>query len=1007
MLKKSKQSYSRHLRKEKRQNERDKKISTTAKRLLEDVVTNVIGEKNPKSYNVQKQAWESVISRLNEEMISNSSKKAVFNELSSLFSSQFEHAPDIIKRTNTTTLQREETLRNEQWHISTKLIMDWYYAEHLNKAPTAEKTLHLKFTFIERAWINGGICHEEYLKALENAIDGPHPLVKVGSRYAITCTILPDKNFPSNTSEIIDGETQYLHQFYYYPDDVNLFILNLYLFSKQKADKCTNNENLPASATATLVSSIPSKCSTIHGIDITLNTCDHSLPQILVEYAIGNITSVSLPLSYLRRLNRNPSIALNYNENYHSKKIPKTETKCGNSTNTFLISKNTYAIQHLRKIIRDKNSTRIQRIDNLYKLSDSCVTQNEKVMVDWSIHHLEDRKNSPSTALRYLSAISTGWLIETYNIRLDSLDGSDFIQIYKTILQEYSDDKTSFNAYRCMDFHNFLTDKYGFSKLDGSLSEYFDENIINIRAGYIDEPLFSSLLQAIDAARDIDHYRKLMIKTIFIFLYRGGFRKSEIEKLRMIDVEKSQELNIDIRDNRFGRNKTSSAYRRIPLDCLLLPDERRIILSYITERTYHKDKRGLFFHDALNIFEPFNMNELGVYARNIMQNLSEGLYYCLHTFRHTAISRLQIIAHYRDIGIPEILSRCIPYNKQQIETIYSCIFGNNRKLDLYHCLAAYAGHLTPDITLKNYCHFTDIIMASYLSRKEQSINRKALAQIASISDKKARAIFQKEIINTAELIKHYERSLTTYVKTETLHTQQDSVTQLTTPPNPLDFFPILEPALLQYSQGFDYSYFAYSYGLDEHSIGEWHQIAEHLKNIPTNKGNPRLNTAGNLLPDIPTKREDFLDFNRALTRFRKLVTNGQQEDVKKFIQLHLTRHITEHNTVKLESPEEFEEYMRVGKALFSLNRWTILLKCHNDECTKKWKQVIKINFEEKPLRKKIAFPQGVGYITLLRKKDDPQGNSRSSVLRVLCHRLAILLFTATEVKNWIPLRNPK
>src|SRR5690606_41327865 len=81
-----------------------------------------------------------------------------------------------------------------------------------------------------------------------------------------------------------------------------LFILHLYLFSKQKADKCTNNENLPASATATLVSSIPSKCSTIHGIDITLNTCDHSLPQILVEYAIDRkstrLNSSHVKISY-------------------------------------------------------------------------------------------------------------------------------------------------------------------------------------------------------------------------------------------------------------------------------------------------------------------------------------------------------------------------------------------------------------------------------------------------------------------------------------------------------------------------------------------------------------------------------------------------------------------------------------------------------------------------------------------------------------------------------------
>ncbi|MEZ5495219.1 MAG: tyrosine-type recombinase/integrase [Gammaproteobacteria bacterium] len=71
---------------------------------------------------------------------------------------------------------------------------------------------------------------------------------------------------------------------------------------------------------------------------------------------------------------------------------------------------------------------------------------------------------------------------------------------------------------------------------------------------------------------DLQYYKRMMI-SIFIILYRTGLRVGEVLKIKLKDIEISDEFWIDIRENNKGDNKTYSSLRRIPLGILLKKEE--------------------------------------------------------------------------------------------------------------------------------------------------------------------------------------------------------------------------------------------------------------------------------------------------------------------------------------------------------------------------------------------------------------------------------------------------
>jgi len=91
----------------------------------------------------------------------------------------------------------------------------------------------------------------------------------------------------------------------------------------------------------------------------------------------------------------------------------------------------------------------------------------------------------------------------------------------------------------------------------------------HVRSNFINEALFSSVLQTIDRIQDCSEPIRHQLKVIAILTYRGGLRLSEVLKLQLKDLESSEEGWLFVRNNRYDDNKNTYSRRKIPLWPLL------------------------------------------------------------------------------------------------------------------------------------------------------------------------------------------------------------------------------------------------------------------------------------------------------------------------------------------------------------------------------------------------------------------------------------------------------
>ncbi|WP_279475511.1 hypothetical protein [Aeromonas veronii] len=86
----------------------------------------------------------------------------------------------------------------------------------------------------------------------------------------------------------------------------------------------------------------------------------------------------------------------------------------------------------------------------------------------------------------------------------------------------------------------------------------------HVRATYLSEPLFRQLLRGMERMTHTSSSYRECLSALYIVAYRAGLRLSEIQKLRLKDIERSPECWLYIRDTRLDDGKSDSATRKIP-----------------------------------------------------------------------------------------------------------------------------------------------------------------------------------------------------------------------------------------------------------------------------------------------------------------------------------------------------------------------------------------------------------------------------------------------------------
>ena len=914
------------------------------------------------------------------------------------------------------TLRRNRPLRTLSWQHSSTLIanaeQNWFVGLNTPIKDPNRLFAHLLLSGI----FYGGLNRPSLWPALGQALTANRPLL--GNRDYCWLTLTPPShsNLASNTYQEAGAQSGRvsISEVHYVPDPITLGLLRQFLLN-QPADW-----QPPASETqclALIKSELGIDCSYRDlqkgGICIAENQPGITLPQVLIEYAIGRQPSASLPTCYWRRL-LSPGLQSSEKTLYgHFKPINYLQQAQSNTTRSQPGRGSAFLLIRLKAIFkvdpaRPKGKSAV--ISELTALDEPALTLCEQVLLKWLLSHLTERGNAITTANVYLDTVGADWLATAYSLPLDTYTGEDFYELYQSILNRPRSLKARiYQAGRLEDMHQFSVQQFDFMPLSDPLSEE-STSLPHVSAAIVDEPLFSRLLSHVDQFTDVDELHGRMIKCFLIMAYRTGLRPGELAKLRLRDIEPSPIAWLFVRENRHGHNKTDAALRKVPLHPLLTEDEQPLVKSYIGERSLlAKNRSELLFHAQGNPYEAMDTKQLSIMVKTVLADLSGGLYYRLYHLRHSALSRLQLLLHHDLVELPKPAQTLLPYSPAQQETILHLITGQGRLRDRYFALAAFAGHSSPAITFSTYLHFTDLLLGCHLSSNTRVLSINTAKSLLGLRQHRAKTLSKNGDFTPAHLLSFLRKSLTRYmtsnpvVKHQTLSAPAPSAR----PSHYIQAVAVLE----RVQSGYDYREAAWFYQLPQVQVQRWLDAAIALRELRTSKGKSRLfpkSRCHQLLPADPVGIEVMKEMAKALTSCQAMnKENIGKNELRWAIQYCLLNSNSSRAGIRFTRESDFKRFMHVVSQLYPWKRWQLLLQYPESHRLTGWNVHPELLIKRYSLKKQAQFPDGLAWLLLRHPKEEKhlkRGLSRysSHSLKILFHRLAIILFPASQIREWSP-----
>ena len=862
----------------------------------------------------------------------------------------------------------------------------------------------------------GGLNRPSLWSAVGTTLKQAQPL-----RGNIECcwlhlSMTPSQQHPSNLYQE-DPKTHYdtAHcQVLYMPDPISLGLLRQFIQQKPQGWRPPQTSAEYLQLLNTEIGTTFSNTELVSGgIYISEQQPGISLPQVLVEYAAGRQPSASLPWCYWQRLLQ-PQIlsctAYAYTPFTRFPPLLKRDTLTARKTQPSL-----FLLTQLRDVFRqDPARPRNKRaiITELRSLKNDELLLPEALLLNWLLTHLDERGNAVSTAKRYLNSIGSEWLLATDEQELSSYSSEDFYDLYLSILNRpRSQRDREYRAGRLEDMHSFAAQHYALPPLAMPL-QASDSSIVHISSAIIDEPLFNALLNQFDAFKDIDEYQSRMLKCFLTMAYRTGLRPGELAKLRLMDIEPSPVGWLFVRNNKHGNNKTEAALRKVPLFPLLTESEGKLVNSYLGERRMNSQRATeLLFHQPENVREPLDTMSLSIAVKSILKDLSGGLYYRLYHLRHSALSRLQLLLHHDQLTLPAEVDALLPYDEHQRHHILQTVAGTGRLRDRYHALAAFAGHSSPEISVSTYLHFTDFLLGLYLQQNNKALTAKQAQVLLGLRPYRVSQLNKNgKVITPADTAHFLRKRLSPFIKKpkristkeqpEAAHHHSSTTQQ--------SHYHQAIAVLNRLQAGHNYQETAWFYRLTAEQIEKWHQSALALRSLTTEKNLPRLfprSRRHQLLPPDPVGVAEMRDLAVGLKRCRELYASATtKSELIYFIRYTLTHCNSSRSGIKFDGPASFQRFMAIASQVFDEKRWRLSLRYTDQQITQQW-QCGSVEIVCYPMKQQARFSQGSGWLQLRHREEkkrqeaDKLGYSSHS-LRILLHRLAIILFTADEISTW-------
>lgn len=735
-----------------------------------------------------------------------------------------------------------------------------------------------------------------------------------------------------------------------------------------------------------------------------------NLPAYLVNYAAGKTSATSMsPSCWKTFWHTEPDCCPKGEQLSVETETPRESAQTlptSRLTNKVFLSK-------LRHAIKSKYSNgsvipvaeTLQKLDSLKNMSASLP---QTMLLGFFRHGIKGQSWKRSTANTYLSHLGTHWLLFTKDIDIMSLDEYGMTELFEALLA------VSENNISQADKASVLKQFFIFNnEVFNTTLPVFDDisisKVSNIRNYAISE---SNFIRFINSISEVDEHQNLKGQGLVltaILIARCGLRPSEVLKLRLQDVEPSAQHCIFVRQNRFGTNKSYSARRKIPLSLILKPEEFCLFKSYLKRRLLDANNQlgQLLFSSSDNANLPYSLSD---FHNKFSERLSQVCGEHIHTYhlRHKAISTLQAV-----LSSDLLLTSC-PYTDEQVTQIRR-FFAVNNSRDMLYEIAAFAGHLSPKTTFRNYLHFTDVVLYEHLGANPCQRSRRYWENLSALS---------KHLITLRCASDKPESHEIQTLLIEAFCGKQASKPQVIETDKPQLIHPERKTtyadcltALERLEKGETIPQVADMLDLEDSVINDWYERAVAASELRTSKGKSRLfptkyrNENAPLMPIKPASNAERQRAELAIESARKLFQSDRYELIW-FIQRVINTAMNSQSYLKFDDADEFYRFMRFALRFSKVSEWQLELdmpKHERSQVKAQWQKVdadlsIKTSTNEVSSGK---FKNGRARLYFLHPQKPSSGDERysSNVVKYVCHVLAIMipgvLATNTEMK-YIP-----
>jgi len=497
--------------------------------------------------------------------------------------------------------------------------------------------------------------------------------------------------------------------------------------------------------------------------------CHHRLalriPPVLVDYGRGLVTSVSLPQATWQRLNT--GLALNRQDSATdsaSTTMPAIPVALFSGHPSDLeksrqigywrafhrkLSKHTKTCTHtwfrkkIKSYVQQEKGKLLPTLNYILRWGFDLTRTTKR---DKLIYYPGREKGQlrPTSALDYMADVAIYLITSAEDEDLVTMDAEELHDLYADAIdlcpRSPKAHPHDLIAQRCAEalqrFHGFLEFRFGAPWVDFHDLVSSHNGRINVDANVISYTEYERLQQVLLPGQTGDTLQQ-MRSLIAMLAFRCGLRRGECQRLRLCDFHPGSLPELLVRNSRYGRTKSSSSVRRLPLHALLTDDQLQSLRDWVDFRA---SVVGSASSEALMFDVPYPlgvekalMTPIRMALHQVTGDTTLRFHHLRHSFATWTLLRLMIP------DLPQLRASFTQHTDFELDACQNLrkrlLHNRSAGRQLLYELARLVGHESPETTLKHYVHLLDWILGQSLAAEhcEPQVSAAAISSLTGLS----------------------------------------------------------------------------------------------------------------------------------------------------------------------------------------------------------------------------------------------------------------------------------